>query len=386
MDKKYARLAVVMAGALVAMLAFAPPGDRTQVWAVAGSMAVAAAIYAPAVRQLLLRHRRSVIAIGIATIAIGLIVLLVSLSSPLLDPKLGGMATGFLTLAGAFVISVPFIIDLVERNVAALAAGGGRAMAKREPPTFSPDGEVKAVLAEIGDHRAALLRVVGPWFILFCAVAMLPIMDIWNDPADLNQGLALIILLVLLDWVSFIILLVAMIQWARFTASKHEPRFTAFPGRALWGWAWRLVVAGVIFQSFGQLGPWLQAQLPAAAPWQLYGLEGVAGLTVFVLISSLAPILPAVALGAAEKGMAASMRGFRVVGGRFYLGVILIVTPYAAASWALSVLADHYKEPAALVANAGASLLLLFAASIVGIAYLTRGYLRGTEAVSGNAS
>lgn len=376
-----------MAVIFVATMAFTPSGERAAVGGVAGPlMAALLVLQTSSARRFVLSHRRGAIVLGTVTIGIGLLVLFSSVSSPTFDPKSAGTATGLLMLAGAFVLVLPFTVQAMESFVPVANAEPPLSAAKRPRGAFSPGGEVRAVLAEISDHRVALLRVVGPWFILFCATSMLPIMDIWNDPADINQGLALIILLVFLDWASFIVLLVAMIQWARFIASKHdEPRFTAFPGRALWGWAWRLVVIGMIFQSFGQLGPWLQAQLPTAAPWQLYGLEGVAGLTLFVLISPLALILPAVALGAAEKGMAASMRGFHAVRGRVYLSVMLmIVSPYAVASWALSVLADHYKGPAALAPNAGASLVLLFGTTIVGITYLTRVYLRGTEAVSGS--
>jgi hypothetical protein len=192
-------------------------------------------------------------------------------------------------------------------------------------------------------------------------------------------GLVVVILL------EIAFLLVATIQWTRFAATKQEPRLTAFPGKALWGWSWRWMIYGGLFRSIDRVQPWIKAHLPAAAPWQLDGLQGLIGLAALILFSPFALVLPAVALNAADRGIAASMRGFRLVGRKYYLGAALILAPYAVTSWVLGILYAAYKGPVAVVANVGASALLLFVTMIVGMTYLTRIYLRGAAAAGGTA-
>lgn len=381
MFKKYIWVAVVFAAVLAAMLAFTPVSEWAQMGAIFGVMMLAiVALQVTAVRRFILRHPRSTIAVGVGVVGVSLFVLFSALSSPSVDPEVGGTASAFLMLVGSLAVALPFMAKRVEKDTAVWKA---TETVQRTPGAFSPEAEVKDILAELIDQRGALLRVVGPWFLLFCVLPMVFVnVDYWKALADRDRGSAMMILLglvvVVLAELAFVF--VAMIQWTRFAATKQEPRLTAFPGKALWGWAWRWFIYGAIFRSLDQIEPWLKEQLPAAAQWQLDGLQGFIGFAALILISPFALVLPAVALDAADKGIAASMRGFRLVGRKFYLGTALILGPYAVAAWALGILSDNYKEPAAVAANVGASLILLFGTTIVGMTYLTRVYLRGTGA------
>jgi hypothetical protein len=377
--RTYIWVAVVFAAVLGAMLAFTPTDEWAQMGAIFGLMVLAmTALQVPATRRFILRHPRGAIAVGIGVVGISLFVLFGALSSSSVDPETGGTAAAFLLFVGAFVVALPFMARRVEKDTAVWKAAEAAA---RAPGSFHPEAEVRDILAELIEHRGALLRVVGPWLLLFCILPMaFANVDYWKGLAERDRGAAMMILLGLavLVLAEVAIMFVAMIQWTRFTATKQEPRLTAFPGKALWGWAWRWLIYGAAFRTFNQIEPWLKGQLPAAPQWQLDGLLGLAGLVALVLVSPFALVLPAVALDAADKGIAASMQGFRVVGRKFYLGAILIVAPYAVASWALGVLSDAYKPPAAVAVNVGASLILLFGTTIVGMTYLTRVYLRRT--------
>lgn len=384
MVKKYVCVVAVVAVVFATMLAFTPARDRGQMAAIFGLVGVAiVALQVPTARQLILRYRRSTIAVGIGAVSVSLFVLFTSLSSASVDPTVGGTTTAFLILFGSLVIFLPSMAERVERDIAVVTAEAGNAAAQRTPGGFSPYGEVKAVLAELSDHRGALLRVVGPWFFLFCVLPMLFIdVEYWKGLADRDRGAALMILLglVVLFLAELAILSVAMIQWTRFAATKQESRRTTFPAKALLGWAWRLFIYSAVLRSIDRTELWLKAQLPAAAQWQLDGLVGLIGFVALVLFSPFALVLPAVALDVADKGIAASMKGFRLVGRKFYLGAAMILAPYALASWGLGVLYDHYKGPVAAMANVGVWVILLFGTMLVGMTYLTRIYGRGTTA------
>lgn len=384
--KKYIWIGVVFAVMLAAMLALTPVSEWAQMGAIFGLMVLAiAALSVRTARRFILGHPRSITGAGIGAVAISLFVLFSALSSPSVDPEAGGTAAALLILVGSLVIALPFMAKRVEKDTAVLATEGA---AQRTSGAFSPEAEVKGILAELVEHRGALLRVVGPWFLLFCVVPLAFInVDYWKGLADGDRGAAMMILLglVVVVLAELAFLFVAMIQWTRFAATKQEPRLTAFPGKALWGWAWRWFIYGAGFRSLDGLEPWLKEHLPAAAQWQLDGVQGLLGFVVLVLFSPFLLVLPAVALNAADKGIAASMRGFRLVGRKYYLAAALILAPYALASWGLGVLYDHHKGPAAAVTNVGASVILLFVTMIVGMTYLTRIYLRGATVADSTA-
>jgi hypothetical protein len=387
LGKKYIWLAVVLAVTVAAMMAFTPPDQWAEMGGIIGLVVLfIAAPQVPVVRRFVLRHTRGTIAVGIGAVVAGFLVLFGTISlAPSIHTNLSAGAFVLLITVGALVISMPFMARRFEADKAIWKA---METVPRTPGSFHPEAEVKEILAELIDQRGALARVAGPWFLLFCLLPLAFVdLDYWKSLADRDRGLAEMILLglVVVILLEIAFLLVATIQWTRFAATKQEPRLTAFPGKALWGWSWRWMIYGGLFRSIDRVQPWIKAHLPAAAPWQLDGLQGLIGLAALILFSPFALVLPAVALNAADRGIAASMRGFRLVGRKYYLGAALILAPYAVTSWVLGILYAAYKGPVAVVANVGASALLLFVTMIVGMTYLTRIYLRGAAAAGGTA-
>lgn len=368
------------------MLAFTPVSEWAQMGAIFGLMVAAiVALQMPQARRFILRRPRSIIVAGIGALGISLLVLFSAFSSRSVDPKVGGTAAAFLIFVSAFVIALPFMAKRVEKD---MAIWNATEAARYTPGAFSPTGEVKAILTGLIAQRGALLRVVGPWFLLFCVLPMTFInVEYWKEFVDRDRRSAIIFLLMLVVviMIELALVFVAMIQWIRFAATKQEPRLTAFPGKALWGWTWRWLIYGAIYRSLDEIEPWLKVQLPTAALWQLDGLQGLIGLAILVLFSPFALVLPAVALDAPDKGIAASMRGFRLVGRKYYVGTFIILAPYAVVSWMLGALSDIYKEPVAVAANVGAAVILFFGTTIVAMTYLTRVYVHGESVPDGQS-
>lgn len=382
MNWKSVWTAVVIAAIFAAMVAFSPPGDRAEMGSLFALVAVIIGVQSiPAFRRFVLRHVRWTVAIGIGAILVGLLVLVAPLTRPVADKDLGASTWAFilLLLGGVFTILMPSTMRRFEADTAAWKSIKGR---KPEPGGFHPAAEVKAILADLIGHKAALARVVGPWLLLFCLIPALAVFGAdWKALLHRHRGLGVWVLLGfgVLIFLEIGLLLVAAIQWTRFAATRREPRLTAFPGKALWGWTWRWVVFGGLTRSLGQVEPWLKAHLPGAAPWQMDGLLSLIGFSALVLASPFALVLPAIALNAADKGTIAAMRGFRLVGRKYYLGVALILGPYSASSWVLNSLYENFKGPAVEAVSLVASLVLVLVTVLVGITYLTRIYLLGAE-------
>jgi len=283
-------------------------------------------------------------------------------------------------LTGSFILLLPFIVQFAERSAAVANAQPPASAAKRQRDAFSPVDEAWAALKHVRDHYGALLRVVAPWLLICCALPMIVVIADWKSFAERGLGSAVMVLLGLnlLSLAELALLCVAMIQWTRFTATGPHPRLTAFPGRALWGWAWRGLIFAPLLVFVAQIEPWARTHLPDAPQWQLAGLVGVAGFVVLVLLSPLALVLSAVALEAPDKSLAASMRGYRLVGRKFLLGAATILAPYALATWRPFPLYDDANTLVA-IADVTVSNLLLFGVALVATTYLTRIYLLGAN-------
>ncbi len=374
--------ALAIAAIFAAIVAFSPPGDRAEMGSLFALVSVIIGVQSiPAFRRLVLRHVRWTVAIGIGAILVGLLILFAPLTRPVAEMDLGASTWAFtlLLLGGVFTILMPSTMRRFEADTAAWKSIQGR---KPEPGGFHPAAEVIAILADLIGHKAALARVVGPWLLLFCLIPSLLVFGVdWKALLHRHHGLGAWVLLGfgVLIFLEIGLLLVAAIQWTRFTATRREPRLTAFPGKALWGWTWRWVVFGGLMRTFGQIEPWLKAHLPGAAPWQLDGLQSLIGFFALVLASPFALVLPAIALDAADKGTMAAMRGFRLVGRKYYLGVALILGPYAAGSWLLNSAYENFKGPAVAAVTLVAGVVLILVTVLVGMTYLTRVYLLGAE-------
>ncbi|MCI3135445.1 hypothetical protein [Phenylobacterium aquaticum] len=383
MNRKSVWIFAVIAATVAAMMAFSPPGDRAEMASLFGLvLAVVSLQSIPAFRRFVLRHVRWTVAIGISAIVLGLLCFVVPLTRSVGDSDVEVSVWAFilLLLGGVLTILMPSTMRRMEANTAIWNAKGGP---KPAADGFDPVAEVTGILADLWGRKAAVARVVGPWLLLMIAIPLLLVLGgDWKALGAQRHELALAILLGFgaLIVVEVALLFVAGIQWTRFTATKREPRLTAFPGKALWGWTWRWFIFGGLFQTFDRIEPWLKAHLPGATPWQLDSLQSLIGLVALVLASPFALSLPAIALNASEKGAMAWALAFRAVGRKFHIGAALILTPFALGSWLLDTAYDHFKGPVVAGVTLVAHGTLFLGTALVGLTYLTRVYLRGNQA------
>lgn len=375
-------LALVGAVAGVLVFAFAPVGERAEAVAALGlTLLFAVALIAPSVRLFAARHLRVIMVAGIGLCVASFGLMFAAPATSAADQGLPAQVPAFLFLGGAWLTILPFMARRMTTQFALM---------KAEPPPasagFAALMEVRAAIGEVVGRKGPLLRLVGPWFLLACLAALVFVDPYWlallhrrRDLiyAILAGALAIVLLLLLASFV-------AAIQWTRFAATGQEPVLTDFPGKALWGWTWRWFIYGGIFRSLDKLHPWLLVHLPAAAPWQMAGVEALIRFAAMVMFSPFALIFPAVALSAADKGITASMRGFRLVGRKYLLGAAIILAPYSAVIWALDATSGTSQSPTEAVARVVVSTLLAFTTLIVGATYATRVYLRGAPLRLGN--
>lgn len=384
MVRRYIWTGLVVVVALTVMLAVAPADDRLAlVGAVAILVLVVTVTIHPTLRLFVTRHRRGFAAAGIGVFFAGLALVLSPILSPSIDDRLGGSLAALLFVLGAMTAIMPLMVSRIEASLAVETET--LAIQQRTPKTFRPISDVSAVLAELILQRRALVRSVGPWFLLFVGmpIALTNSAGALSASAD-GRVSVLVVLLGLGLWIilQVAVLMVAMIKWARFTATKDEVGFSHVPWKALWGWSWRWLLGATVLRSFDAIGPWLNSRLPTASPWQINAVETLIGVVLVVLASSLALVFPAVALDARDRSFAASMRGFRLMARSFYAGVAMIVTPCALGLWVLGF--SLTGNPSLLALNVGMAfgLALFFATAVVWIAYLTQVYLKGVAATA----
>jgi hypothetical protein len=290
-------------------------------------------------------------------------------------------------LAGAAVGYLPFM----SRRLTAVWADidDRKRSPPAPPPLFSATDNVMGALGLLVHQRVALARVAGPWFLLFC---VLPLAVIRLDLKDVTAGHSGPILAALLGLLAFILILiclplVASIQWARFLATGQQPRLIDVPLKAVWGFLWRLFFSGIVLRTINGAEPWLKAHMPAATPWMISGLSGLFSLAVLVLASPFAMIFVAVAINAPDQSMQGALRRARGVGRRFYLGMLLILTPPILASWVLGLApAGKDLDPTEWL-QFFVWALVFFLTLVVATTYLTRVYLLGeANAQSGSSS
>jgi len=362
-------VAVVVAGIMV----FAPVDDRLGVAvAVALTFAIICAAQWPPLSALILRRPQVTLAIG-ALIAIG--GLAAVFATVVWAPDMDQHAA---TAGAAIAIALGVAIGVLPRSLAVSAK------IKAETP-ISPietagkrQGlqEAADALGLLSRERIAFVRIVGPWFLVFC-LGPLAIADVafWKGVAERHATEALSALLLLL-LAMLCLPLIAAIQWGRFLATGKAPRTLDVPWAALWGFLWRLFFAAVILSLINGAEPWLKAHFPSAAPWMVHGLSGLFTLLVLVLASPWGMVFVAVALGAQDRSMAGSLRAARGAGRRFYLAMLLILSPMILFSW-LTELAPKTSDTdfASWMIYVGWA-LGLFLTVIAATTYLTRIYLR----------
>lgn len=377
--KAYLRIAFafVVIGGLA--LWFTPVDDRMMLLSsFAVVLALCVVIGTPAVRSAVAANARLTYGVGIAALLAALVVMFSSIAWRAISNDVSTTASVLLLSVGISALILPRTMKRYATDVAA---------AKRElalPKTgFDPIAEIQAVFADLAQSQPALIRIIGPWLILDL-IALLPL-AFAKDAAmhldgDRAVGVKLFFGILGLVAVHLFLLWTALIKWVRFAASRDGMRLLDIPWKSLWGWAWRWIVYSTIFKSLAGVGPFLHRQLPAASPDQLAGLEAAIDFAAIVLFSPFCLAFIAVALGAADRSWFAAMRGFRVVGRKYFICAALILFPNALVTWALGAVDDHLASTGAWAVSLAIASIVTYSTMIVGATYCTRIYLRGEAA------
>ncbi len=379
--RRYVTYAIAAIAFLAITFGFSPRAQWPQTAAIALlAVALFAGLLAPPIRRAALQHKRTFVWGGIAIIALSVGALAITLACPsLVSVDLGAGASVAFLLVGSMVAWLPQMSTTMERAVQVQKSLG------TNPPvpqgTFNPTTEAgEALKAPVG-QLGPFVRVVGPWLVAFCALPIaLVLLGQEAKPAGMDRSQALTVLLVFLGLIlaGFLILILAAIQWTRYVATGQEPPLARVPGRALWGWSWRLFIFGSIFRFGDKIEPWLGRHLPGAPPWTLHGLADAALLCLAVLATPFAIHLTSVALGDPSRAIEARSRIFRSTGRRIYVGAALVLAPYFLFAWASDTFGDYVKGTTAQSTVGYLYLIVLFLTVIAFFGYIARLYARAT--------
>jgi hypothetical protein len=350
----YVRLAIIAGVVVAGAFIFLPRGEWVLTAGVlVGVMAPVVVGQRPAPKAFILQHRKGVAIAGwtIAGVGILLAVLLsLTVSESLMAP---GMVV---SVFGASLASLSSSLKVSEE---------ARGTASRLRLSGLQAG-LDALVFPFRDLRSSAV-VLGPWFALFVVAPALVFGSLFALGEDwtkhLSRAGAMAVLLAILATllVMYGALMAAAIQWVRFVDAGRPPPF-AVPWRSLWSFAWRWMVFGGVSRLPNQFGPWLNAHHPELPHWASISLTNLVGLAFLVLISPLGLVLPALALGTSDTSIARVMASVRAYGRSYYLGALVVLSPFAILSWLIDLLpVDHSKSTGAVAI--GSVLLVIWAVS-----------------------
>lgn len=380
--RRYVTYAIA-AGIFVAiMFGFSPQAQWPQTAAIALlAVALMGALMAAPIRRAALLRRRTFFWAGIAIIALSVGAIAITLAYPsAVSLNLGADAFFALLLVGSMVAWLPQISTSVERAVQVQKSLEPARPAAQAP--FNPAAEAREALSAPLGQPGPFIRVVGPWLVAFCALPLvLAVLAETAKAQTMDRSQAVIVLLAFLGVLlaEFLILILAAIQWTRFVATGQEPPLARVPGRALWGWAWRLFIFGSVFRFSDQIEPWLGKRLPGAEPWALHALSSAALLCLTVLATPIAMNLTAVALGDPGGAMEARIKDFRATGRRIYAGAGLVLAPFFLIIWASDMFGDYVKGTTAQAGLVYLYVIALFLTAIAFFGYLARLYAKAAD-------
>ncbi|HEX4096296.1 MAG TPA: hypothetical protein VHX64_06180, partial [Caulobacteraceae bacterium] len=323
---------VVCLLASIAAVLLLPTG--AQVWAMASSMVCILLIPStsrPVATALAARLRPLLgLGIGLGVLSLALIVGGVQFWPNHDSERVIGLSV-WPMLLGIAIGYAPFLSRNLNRARADIEASG--AATPKPVPLARVRGDVAAAFHLLLDERGAVGWIAGPWFLIFCALP-LAFLDVGLLTRLSHQyPLVALLLLILLLIVWGALPLIASIQWARHIATGQRPKLFEVPVGPLWGFIWRLFLAGVVLRAVSAAEPWLQSQLPGAQAWLVSGLSGLFSLLLLVVVSPWAMVLVAVALGSEDRSTYSALRAARGTGSGFYLGMLLILAPITLLWW-----------------------------------------------------
>jgi hypothetical protein len=320
---------------------------------------------------------------------IGVLVLAGSAATALLEPVL--FVTTLVALGGYMITRLPTMLSQLARSRAEIAAAKAPAGRRTE---F--DGIREGLAAPMAVLRGLpfLLQIAGPWIIVLAggAFALLT----WPQPAghDPNGGLVRLLgLLLLLVGGLYVVLPSVLVAWVRWTVDGRTPKWiVATPDRASFGFAWRIWISLTFLGSLNRIITTPVTNFVSGAAPQFSDIAGTlvtwgVELLAVMLFSSVALLLPTIALGDKQFDLsAAAVRGRKMWPG-LPLGLALSIIPIPLAAGAVSWVVTAGSKPTvpqmpsahhALTPSDAVSLmvwlLVMLATLASGLSFVTRAY------------
>lgn len=383
LSRRFVKYAIAAVAFVAITVGFSPRAQWPEMVAIAlVAVALIGGLMAPPIRRGALQRRRAFIWTGIAIMVLGVGAIPISLAYPsVVSVDVGAGISVALLFVGYMVARLPQMSKDVERAVQVQKSLGPYRIVADRP--LNPATEAVEALRAPVDQLGPFIRVVGPWLAAFLALlTVLVVLEQAAKPASMDSSQAMTVLLVLLGLIlaGFLILILAAIQWTRIVATGQEPALARIPGRALWGWTWRLFIFAWIFRFGDKIEPWLGQHLPSAEPWELYALSEAVLLCLAVLATPFAISLTSVALGDPGRVIEARGKIVRATGRKIYAGAAIVLAPYFLFSWAHDTFGDQAKGTAAQTALGYVYLIILFLTVIAFFGYLARLYARAAAA------
>jgi len=320
---------------------------------------------------------------------IGVLVLAGAAAIDIMQPVL--LTATVVGMSGYMTTRLPTMLSQVARSRAEVAAAKAPAARRAE---F--DGIREGLAAPVAVLRGLpfLLQIAGPWVVALAggAFALLT----WPHPTghDPNGALARILGLLLLVVIGlYVVLPSVLVAWVRWTVEGRTPRWiVATPDRATFGFAWRIWISLTFLGVLDRTVTTPLTNLVGSSALQFSAIAGTLttwGVEVLavMLFSSLALLLPAIALGDKHfDRSAATVRGRKMWPG-LPLGMALSIVPFPLAAWLVSWVVTAGSKPAApqmpsvhhalTLSDAVVLivwLLVILATLASGLSFLTRAY------------
>ena len=380
---QYLRLAIILGIVVAGAFVFVPRGQALGIGAAMGAMMamiVVGQLSAP--KAFILKHPRAVAVAGWTTAGSGLVVALALGWKSDESTMVPGM---MVSVAGVALATLPRSLKVSEDIKAQAQA---KASAKPSGASSALREGLNALASPLQDLRTSSV-VLGPWVALFLippTAAIVAVLVFGADGAKrLGHGGAIAVLWALLAGIVIMYgaLMIAAIQWTRFVSEGQPPKF-GVPWRPLWSFAWRWIVFGGVSRVSGRFGPWLNTHAPSLPHWASSGLTNLVGLAFLTLMSPLGLVLPAIALREKDVSIARVLGDMRAYGRRYYLGALVVLSPFALTTWLLDLLPENHSD-APMAEAFGLGVLAIWIAAffltVVGaVTYLARVHARARSA------
>ncbi|HEX4303345.1 MAG TPA: hypothetical protein VHZ78_11160 [Rhizomicrobium sp.] len=292
--------------------------------------------------------------------------------------------------AGVAVVAISILLFQLPRMRLAPPAFAPAAPNVPSPDArrFSAIGQARTAILFPFRHWTALLRKVGPWFLIYWAaqttviLAIEPEIGIAPARGTLGAGDAILVLLVTIV-TQAVCVTAAAVVWHLFVQTGDGRVGIGAFARRSWRYVWRFVIFNTLCHTFdkytvagiaGFLQPWGHNWVDAALVFYRLAFYLVA----IWLAGPFSLILPAIAAGESPIDTQAALRLWLSLGRAYAGGLVLTILPFGLAMAASAVLASALPGYPYSLLSLGFDIvpaMAFFLAIASGATYLSQAYL-----------